>query len=446
MSLLPLASFSFEPPPTPARDLGAKGKEAWLPLVQLRIDESYQRPVDAAGRKTIRGIIENFSWTKFAPLVVSPRPGGLYAVVDGQHRAVACALHGGIKEVPCHILSCTPAEEAAAFATINGIVTRMHPQYLFRARIAAGDKSAVAGNEAAMAAGVKILAYPVASSLLKVGETLAGKTIELELQRVGRTALVAALELITRTGSGNAGLVKASMIEGFCDVYATHPKWLATEDECRRVVHRKTVRAILTAAMQRQGNGEGTLRAMVAQVLAHTLHESLGDGGKTINPLEVERAEALKAARKGRAPVAFQKRQAPKAPSKVERDRAAALARTQEAHRLVMEREARPVTPPKPKVDERALIEAHLKKHGVRRFESGATGNTSDLLDWLNRNGHSARRGKSRLRKPYVIDGKMYDLSGLFNFVNKVRQKFKLEPLTNAPAVFKGNKPSGSFT
>lgn len=419
-NLIPLASFSFEPPPVPAKDHGKQPRMEWLPLSKLRIDDSYQRPIDGTGRKTIRGIIENFSWNRFSPLVVAPRPGGLYAIVDGQHRAVACALHGGIKEVPCHILSCSAEEEAGAFATINGIVTRMHPQYLFRARIASGDKWAVAANEAAKAAGVKILAYPVAASLLKVGETLAGRTIELELQRVGRDVLVASLELISRTGSGNAGLVRAAIIEAFDDVYSTHPKWLANQDECRRVVHRESVRDIYTKAMRRQADGAvGSLRSHIAAILSDLLAKSLGDGGQTANPLLVERLKAKNESRKGLAPAAFRKKE----PND--------LARVQEAHRLTEQRRLAPAAPPRPKVDDQTLIQEHIAKHGVRRFDTADTADDYNLCEWMRRRGFDVIRNTGRGMNvyPFRVNDKPLTREQFFALINSERKKENLPPI-----------------
>lgn len=434
--LLPLASFSFDTAPTPAADLGAKGEPRWIPIDKLRIDDSYQRPIDVSGKKNIRRIIEQFKWHKFAPIVVSPREGDLYAVVDGQHRAVACALHGAIKEVPCLVLACSQAEEAEAFATINGLVTRMHPQYLFRARIAAGDPGASAANEAALAAGVRIMPYPAAAPQLKVGETLAGKTIEIELARVGRPVLVAALELITRTGAGNAGMVKAVIIEAFCDVYATHPKWLAAQDECRRLVHRRTVKDIYATACQRQAVAGGSLRPCIGAVLSEVLAESIGDGGKTENPLRIERATKAAEAKKGN-------KYGVGRANPGEGGNLGALRVTD------TRRPNFALAPSKDQVstDDRALIDAHLASKGARKLESAATGHTSNILDWLKLQGFDTRRRSTNGAhggKIFEIDGKAYDLAGLFVFTNKIRVKMKLEPLTIGAPMVDRRKTSGA--
>lgn len=55
---------------TPPASLGPAPQLTWLPIEQLVIDESYQRDITAQGRKNVRGIAENFSWTFFAPEVV----------------------------------------------------------------------------------------------------------------------------------------------------------------------------------------------------------------------------------------------------------------------------------------------------------------------------------------------------------------------------------------
>jgi hypothetical protein len=425
-NLLPLASFTFEAAPTPAKTLGRKGGLQWIPVSKLRIDDSYQRPIDKAGKNNIRRIIENFAWHKFAPIVVSPRNGGVYAVVDGQHRAVACALHGDILDVPCLVLSCTPEEEAGAFATINGIVTRMHPQYLFRARIASGDKGATAADEAAKAAGARIMPYPVAASQLKVGETLSGRTIEVELVRVGRAVVVAALELVTRTGSGNAGMLKASIIEGFCDVYSENPKWLKAEEEVRRIVHRVSVKEILARAIRRQADNPGSLRNHIAVVLADVIRETLGDGGATAQPIVTGKMLAREARKAAPPPMAkpAPKPKAVKAPAKplpiIVRD-----------DRIKLRPQQRIVTAATVSDPERAAIEAHLKAKGVRKFSTADSGDDWALCEWLTRKGFEVTRitGKGKGHAQFKIAGKPHTRESFIAFVNKQRKKHNLPPI-----------------
>jgi hypothetical protein len=156
----PIDTTSFAAIAAPA-SLGPAPQLQWLPIDQLVIDESYQRDITAQGRKNVRAIAENFSWTFFAPVIVSPIEGGRYAVIDGQHRTTAAALVG-VKEVPCALVIADKVTQAKAFRAINAQVTKMHSLPLFHARVAAGDEVAVRAAAMAETAGVIIARYPKA--------------------------------------------------------------------------------------------------------------------------------------------------------------------------------------------------------------------------------------------------------------------------------------------
>src|SRR3546814_13493266 len=66
--------------------------------------------------------------------------GGQFAIVDGQHRTTAAMLRKQ-PTVPCQIVQADRAKQAAAYAAVNGNVTRTTPTQLFHARMAAGDRS-----------------------------------------------------------------------------------------------------------------------------------------------------------------------------------------------------------------------------------------------------------------------------------------------------------------
>src|SRR5688500_473120 len=104
--------------PTPP-DTGAAPMLQWLPIDQLVVDDSYQRPIQGGGKVNVQRIAENSRWSRFAPVVVSPVEGGKYAIVDGQHRTTAAAL-AGMSDVPCQIIVASAREQAEAFSAING--------------------------------------------------------------------------------------------------------------------------------------------------------------------------------------------------------------------------------------------------------------------------------------------------------------------------------------
>lgn len=194
---------------------GERPELQWLKIAKLRIDPRYQRDIGQRGANNILAIATAFSWSKFAPLIVASIGNGLFAVVDGQHRATAAALYG-FESVPCVIITAGDAEQADAFVAINANVTAMSPLQIHAARLAAGDKGAVALTDACLEAGVVVCRYPVPANKMKPGETLAVAMLQAQLERFGRDVLIAALCCITRTRKGNVGMIRAAIVEALC--------------------------------------------------------------------------------------------------------------------------------------------------------------------------------------------------------------------------------------
>lgn len=218
------------------RDAGTKPKLEWLPISVLRIDRSYQRQIHDRGAKNVRKIVLEFDWAKFAPVIVAAVQGGVYAIIDGQHRTTAAAARG-IKEVPCQIVEADHAKQADAFAAINAQVTAVSTLQLHAARLAAGDPVARDLAEACAAADVSICRYPVPANKMVAGQTLAVGVLARLLAFYGRDVLITALSCITKTGKGNVGMVRAPVVTALCRVLDAEPEWCA---------HRK-----LLPAMQR---------------------------------------------------------------------------------------------------------------------------------------------------------------------------------------------------
>lgn len=129
----------------------------WLPLDRLVIDDRFQRPLNEGSWKAIRKIAENFRWSRFGPILVAPIAGGLYSVVDGQHRVHAAALCG-IESVPAMAVQIGMAEQAMAFAQVNTALIRVSAHQSYRAALAAGDPVATAARDAVSAAGCELTA------------------------------------------------------------------------------------------------------------------------------------------------------------------------------------------------------------------------------------------------------------------------------------------------
>lgn len=140
----------------------------WLKICNLRIDDRYQRPLTATNWKAILRIAQNFDWCAFGPILCAPIEGGLYAVIDGQHRVHAAAICG-IERVPSMIVQVPPAKQALAFVNVNSGI-RVTQHQVFRAELAAGDPEALAIRSACADADCEALTYNPSAATKKPGQ------------------------------------------------------------------------------------------------------------------------------------------------------------------------------------------------------------------------------------------------------------------------------------
>lgn len=208
------------PPPA----FGDKPQLCWIAIDCLRLDTAYQRTIMERGRANVIKIAREFCWRKFGTLDVAEADKGTYRVVNGQHRAAAAKIRG-IKDVPCSIMRATRAQQAEAFAAINGQVTAINAQQLHFARIVAGDPKALELRDVCARAGVTICPYPVPANKMKPGETLAVGALARALRLFGAEVLVMALSCVTRTQQGNVGYLRKSIINALCAALESEPEW-----------------------------------------------------------------------------------------------------------------------------------------------------------------------------------------------------------------------------
>jgi hypothetical protein len=120
------------------RDPGPAPILQWIPIEALVVDDRYQRELKFGNWKAIRRIAAGFKWSRFSPVFVAPVEGGKFAIIDGQHRTHAAALCG-FAEVPCQIVQMTLEEQAASFAAVNGLVTKVTLWQILKAAATAGE-------------------------------------------------------------------------------------------------------------------------------------------------------------------------------------------------------------------------------------------------------------------------------------------------------------------
>lgn len=144
----------------------------WLAIADLVVDDSYQRDLQRANWTAIRKIAAVFKWSRFSPVFVAPVEGGRYAIIDGQHRTHAAALCG-FETVPCQIVQMTHAEQAASFAAVNGLVTKVTLFQIYKAALAAGDKWAVQCARVCEDAGCRLMTFHPSAGEKKAGHVFA---------------------------------------------------------------------------------------------------------------------------------------------------------------------------------------------------------------------------------------------------------------------------------
>lgn len=196
----------------PATVFGEKPALLWLPVKDLRVDETYQRPVTARGLNTIAHIARHFSWSKFQAVIVAPVTGaGLWTIIDGQHRCLAATVCR-IREVPCMVVDVQSSEAAKIFAAVN-TVTPMTILALFKASRIAGEAWAVEIDRVCKGAGIEPLVYPVSKTNMKPFQTLAIGTIRREIARSGGEIVKAALSSeCKRDGASTPGYFDSKTI------------------------------------------------------------------------------------------------------------------------------------------------------------------------------------------------------------------------------------------
>ena len=206
----------------PAEELGPCPEMLWLPLLALTIDARYQREIVLAGRKLIVRMIEDFSWASFKPLTVAPCGGGRYAVIDGQHQAIAAQAHPRVFEVPCYLVGQLEVEgQARAFMGVNRDRTRVSPMELYKAGLAARDPDALRIKRVCERAGVRVQRVHRKDGQ-RPGTTVAVSAINRLLYRHGEKPVVAALKAINEAYPETPGCLGARVIRVLVGFFATH--------------------------------------------------------------------------------------------------------------------------------------------------------------------------------------------------------------------------------
>jgi hypothetical protein len=217
----PISTEGFEKPK--ADSAGAVPMLQWLRIADLVVDPAYQRPIVGKGRQNVDRIARSFSWSCFAPVVVSPVEGGKFAIIDGQHRTTSAAILG-FESVPCQIVIAAKEEQAAAFKAINGTITPISQMALHAAALIASEPWAVQIAHVCECAQVELLRYPIPTSKQSPGQTMAVSAIARCLKQYGEDILITALQCVTQTSNNQPGALSARVIKALCAVLQADPQ------------------------------------------------------------------------------------------------------------------------------------------------------------------------------------------------------------------------------
>src|SRR5271163_3535288 len=211
----PISTEGFEKPKSALP--GAVPMLQWLKITDLVVDPAYQRPIIGKGRQNVHRIASSFSWSCFAPVVVSPVEGGKFAIIDGQHRTTSAAILG-FDSVPCQVVIAAREEQAAAFKAINGTTTPISQMALHAAALVATEPWAVQVAHVCTCAQVELLRYPVPTDKQSPGQTMAVGAIARCLRQYGEATLITALQCVTQTANNRPGGLSARTIKALCYV------------------------------------------------------------------------------------------------------------------------------------------------------------------------------------------------------------------------------------
>ncbi|MDI9847347.1 ParB/RepB/Spo0J family partition protein [Rhodoblastus sp. 17X3] len=258
--LTELSIDGFTPPAPP--ESGPAPQLQWIKLALLRVDRAYQRDILRNGQRQIARIAAAFDWACFAPVIVAPIEGGLYAIIDGQHRSTG-ALLAGKQEVPCQIVIADARKQAIAFSAINGAVTRMSALATFRAALAGGEPEAVEIDRLAREAGIRVLGYPLAAAQMKRGDCTCPQELRSLFRRFGPADLLRAFVALSASGGEIRGYVSPPVLRGLCALFAAKPLGI---DVIRVFFRRVDFPSVVTEAKRRDGFSlADEIRAVLAE-------------------------------------------------------------------------------------------------------------------------------------------------------------------------------------
>lgn len=205
--------------------LGTPPSIEWVPTDRLMIDDTYQRTTENyASQRLIKSIAANFDWRLCAPLIVSRRADGNFAVIDGQHRTLAAKLRHDIPHLPCCLFNYDgPEDEAKMFIAANRSRKPMNRLDDFHAALAAADDEALQILQLVTDAGLQV-ARNTSSTSWKPGEIAFTASIASTLRKHGQAIVSQALSHLAEAFPDQKVVQAGSIYLGIVNVLVRPPK------------------------------------------------------------------------------------------------------------------------------------------------------------------------------------------------------------------------------
>lgn len=194
---------------------GAPPTMEWISVDELKIDEAYQRAIDAPqSQRLILDIACNWDWSLCGPLNVSRRPDGSLYVLDGQHRLAGAKMRSDIPHLPAIISRFAAVKDEAVFF-VKANTARKNPTPLdkFNARCLAGDETALAIRGLVQSANLSIAR---STYTLKPGEVGCVAVLQRLFKQYGAKLLSAALVNMAEAFPSEPLRVADELLPGLC--------------------------------------------------------------------------------------------------------------------------------------------------------------------------------------------------------------------------------------
>lgn len=236
----------------------------WLPIERLRIDDTYQRALGRVNVQQIRKIAEHFRWSRFTPVLVSPIEGGLYAIIDGQHRTHAAALCG-FSAVPAMAVHVPRSEQARAFQWVNQQSIRVTPHQVFKAAVTAGDAWARDCIMAVEAGGCRLMTSNASSNDKKPRQVYSVGLVKRMVEKGKAGAVTAALRAISAYDeTGRVGLYSDYVLRPWFEAVAEDARF--EKIDLLAVLRANDPFRVIEGAARLRQQGGGTVTAKHAFV------------------------------------------------------------------------------------------------------------------------------------------------------------------------------------